>query len=389
MRRKSFPIILMALVLLAAACGGRQAIYESRTGSQTATARTISLPAPVPAAPAYLATLKKAAPDKRIARVSKTRGVAVVAEVATARLPVKGPDGKKLLTVGAIDPFIYRSVAPASTRDAEFVWSSLLAGDAVVTFDAAEKLGLGRNDDVRIGGRAFRIGAFADNGTPNVADVLVDAVVGSDIGASRTKMLAIGAKSGVTVEALGRDLRAKLPGARWQRLVSRAAATAAPAPAAPAVPAPVGAAEGGLIGRMTFRILRNGFIEPDPAWVASNIATGSVPIIGTVRCHRLMFPQLRAALGEIERRGLSRLIHTGDFGGCYVPRFIDRDPRKALSMHAFGLAVDFNVASNQLGTRGDIDPRVVAIFEKWGFNWGGRWARPDPMHFELARLISG
>jgi hypothetical protein len=28
------------------------------------------------------------------------------------------------------------------------------------------------------------------------------------------------------------------------------------------------------------------------------------------------------------------------------------------------------------------------VFEKWGFEWGGRWSRPDPMHFELDRLLS-
>ena len=56
-------------------------------------------------------------------------------------------------------------------------------------------------------------------------------------------------------------------------------------------------------------------------------------------------------------------------------------------MHAFGLAVDLNVSSNYYGTRGDMDPEIVAIFEKWGFLWGGRWSQPDPMHFELARLV--
>jgi hypothetical protein len=56
-------------------------------------------------------------------------------------------------------------------------------------------------------------------------------------------------------------------------------------------------------------------------------------------------------------------------------------------MHAFGLAVDLNVSTNLFGTRGDMDPRVVEIFEKWGFLWGGRWSQPDPMHFELTRLV--
>jgi hypothetical protein len=138
---------------------------------------------------------------------------------------------------------------------------------------------------------------------------------------------------------------------------------------------------------MGFRILKTGFIEPDPAWVAANIARGTVPILGTVTCHRILFPQLGAALHEIESRRLAHLINVRDYGGCYVPRFVDRNPTKPLSMHAFGLAVDLNVSENYLGTRGHMNPRIVSIFERWGFAWGGYWGRPDPMHFELARLV--
>jgi hypothetical protein len=100
-----------------------------------------------------------------------------------------------------------------------------------------------------------------------------------------------------------------------------------------------------------------------------------------------LFPQLAAALSEIEEEGLAKNINPGDYGGCYVPRFIGRDPRRGLSFHAFGLAVDLNVEGNYYGTRGNMDPRVVEIFEKWGFEWGGRWSTPDPMHFQLDRLI--
>ena len=152
-------------------------------------------------------------------------------------------------------------------------------------------------------------------------------------------------------------------------------------------PEQVGEVTGSLIGTMTFRILDDGFIKPDKAWVDQNIATATVPIIGEVTCHRLVIPQLSAALTEIVEQGLSDLIRPDDYGGCYVPRFIDRDPSMPLSMHAFGLAVDINVSTNLLGSKGDQDPRVVAIFEKWGFSWGGYWDRPDPMHFELARIV--
>ena len=38
------------------------------------------------------------------------------------------------------------------------------------------------------------------------------------------------------------------------------------------------------------------------------------------------------------------------------------------------------------GTAGLIDRGVVAVFEKWGFTWGGTWHYTDPMHFEVNTL---
>jgi hypothetical protein len=34
-----------------------------------------------------------------------------------------------------------------------------------------------------------------------------------------------------------------------------------------------------------------------------------------------------------------------------------------------------------------MDARIVEIFDRWGFAWGGRWSRPDGMHFELGALL--
>jgi hypothetical protein len=56
-----------------------------------------------------------------------------------------------------------------------------------------------------------------------------------------------------------------------------------------------------------------------------------------------------------------------------------------LSMHGFGGALDLNASTNQLGTKGDMDPGVIEVFEDGGWEWGGRWKRPDPMHFQFAR----
>ena len=56
-------------------------------------------------------------------------------------------------------------------------------------------------------------------------------------------------------------------------------------------------------------------------------------------------------------------------------------------MHSWGLAADFNVSTNGLGMKPKMDPRIVAVFDRWGFVWGGRWSRPDGMHFELGALV--
>ena len=52
------------------------------------------------------------------------------------------------------------------------------------------------------------------------------------------------------------------------------------------------------------------------------------------------------------------------------------------SNHAFGIAIDVNALSNPLGTSGDMPVEVVEQWEVEGGDWGGDWARPDPMHFE-------
>jgi hypothetical protein len=126
----------------------------------------------------------------------------------------------------------------------------------------------------------------------------------------------------------------------------------------------------------------NDWVRISPAFVHRYIVSDRVPILGTVTCHRAMVPHLRAALGELARRGLSGLVDAGDFAGCYAPRRIQ--PRGQLSLHAWGLAVDLNASRNPFRGSSHQDPRLVRVMEKHGFTWGGRWpTRPDPMHFEL------
>ena len=374
-------VFLTLSVLLLASCGAN-GDGTRRAQKDPGAAPPIALPDPTAATPAYLLFRDTPFSDEEIASVEDAQGVEVAAEASVAEMDVAGPAGVTEMRVAAVDPLEFRSVAPESSRAAEFVWSEMSAGEAIVTFGGADALGLGDGGSVVVNGTSLAVGAYADNGVPNIAEVMVSKQVGADLGLSEQRWIVVGGRPGVDLERLGAALRELLPDARMAGLLADP-----PDVIEPGDPEAVGEATGSLIGTMEFKILDDGFIKPNKEWVNENIATTEVSILGEVTCHRLLIPQLQAALNEIVEAGLTELIRPDDYGGCYVPRFIDRDPSLPLSMHAFGLAVDINVSTNLLGSEGDQDPRVVEIFERWGFEWGGRWERPDPMHFELARIV--
>jgi hypothetical protein len=138
-----------------------------------------------------------------------------------------------------------------------------------------------------------------------------------------------------------------------------------------------------VVGEPAYRHGAGDAVALDPAWVRANIATESVPGLGRVTCHRAVLPALRGALTEVARAGLGGGL--GRFGGCYNPRLIrGGDSGGFLSRHSYGIAVDVNTANNTFGGRVSMDPRIVDIFHRWGFAWGGTWTRPDGMHFEYA-----
>jgi hypothetical protein len=99
-----------------------------------------------------------------------------------------------------------------------------------------------------------------------------------------------------------------------------------------------------------------------------------------------MIPQLRGALQDVVDAGLQDTLTSYD--GCYVPRFIERNPENSISLHTWGIAIDMDASTNYRGIAGDMHPEVVNIFKRWGFRWGGDWQYTDPMHFELAALIT-
>ncbi|HWL66098.1 MAG TPA: M15 family metallopeptidase [Actinomycetota bacterium] len=143
-----------------------------------------------------------------------------------------------------------------------------------------------------------------------------------------------------------------------------------------------------VFGEFAARPSGGGTIQVDPRWRSVSIASQRVPLVGRVACHVAVFDQLRAALREVIAAGLSFTVNKEQFGGCYSARYINHDPAGRLSHHSWGMAIDLNVAENSFGSRPDQDRRLVEIFERHGFTWGGRWLIPDGMHFEWVRGAS-
>lgn len=136
-------------------------------------------------------------------------------------------------------------------------------------------------------------------------------------------------------------------------------------------------------GEFAYRPAGDVAVAIEPEWVAEHIRTGSVPILGTVTCHRAILPTLRQAFGQLAADGLAHLIDPDQYAGCFSARRIA--PGQALSRHAWGVAVDLNRSANPTGRGSRQDPRLVARLADAGFTWGGTWLVPDPMHFEYVQ----
>ncbi|MFK8022941.1 MAG: M15 family metallopeptidase [Ilumatobacter sp.] len=148
------------------------------------------------------------------------------------------------------------------------------------------------------------------------------------------------------------------------------------------------------LGEFGYRANSNGSVTVEDAWKAQNLSTRQYLPGITRSCHRVVEPQMAAAIDEVVARGLSGVFDVGDWrvaGGCYTPRFNRLTPNSTigfLSRHTWGMAMDTNTVSACQGcsppsfaTRvGGCD--VVRIFRKHGFAWGGNFLTPDGMHFE-------
>jgi hypothetical protein len=155
---------------------------------------------------------------------------------------------------------------------------------------------------------------------------------------------------------------------------------AVPQPGYPPVPDSLEEIEE-VFGRFGFLERPGALIAPEKAWVAASILSIKLPILNqAVECHIKIERPLLDAMKTIIEAELAHEIRSCE--GCYWPRHKMHDPNRELSVHSWGIAVDFNASTNMPGTKGDMHPGVIEIFAKHGFYWGGNFG--DPMHFQYA-----
>ena len=388
-RRTTAGVAALALMVGLAACGGETPKKKadpkpSATPSPAVSVPVVSEEHSMPQPPALEGAL---APSDILVYSTGTLSPAMVKKIegidgvfatdvfSMASIPIQG----ETYTVAAVDPATYRRFTSAGKQDA--IWSRVAAGEMAIGKQVATKVEdkehfvpVGVGDDAK----DVHVGAYVEQ--PKGIDLVVNSSWGEDLFKVRGNAMLISTlkRSPQSIQKPLKQIVGKDAAIQMLDIASVLGLN----PGAPQVAIATNGSVGALIGTYRYRVVGTQVI-PDSGWTATHLRTETMPLIGRVTCNTGMLPQLRAALNDVVAQGLSKYVY--QTAGCYNARFIAGSTR--LSNHAFGLAIDLNSAENGRGTRGQMNPSVVKIFEKWGFAWGGTWKYTDPMHFELVRIV--
>ncbi len=276
----------------------------------------------------------------------------------------------------AVDPARYGPFLPEAHREA--VLGALRRGEAVLGERSAALRRLGVGGSMTFGGVEVVIGAIAPDQVVGWSELLLSRRAGATLGISTPRYLLV-LDAGLTLPRFERRVRAYLPAGERLRVD--------PPGGTPYVRVASGV-NPPIVMKHAFGEFsaapRGGdpaFFTIDPVWYDEHILTRTVPILGRVTCNRAFFPALQGALGEVVDRGLGDLINV--YSGCFAARTIGRSSTAPPSNHAYGAAIDIDAPTNGYGDATPaMDPRVVEIFRRWGFVWGGGFVITDGMHFE-------
>lgn len=332
-----------------------------------------------------MVTLPDGAGAGALETVRSVEGVDHAAQIALFPATVRSGEASKEIDVAAVEPEEFRPLTPDVTANVPGVWQRLLEGDVAIRHDIAFDLEkqvqqqdlLGKELQLEANGQSapVRLGAFASNGAPPIAGLLVPVAVAEQFGVTAPNRIVASLADGATAD----DVR--------QRIVDALGGGEVEIRAAPERQQATLQGSVSQLEAFGYTSLGDGMIRIDPSWVQEYIRDVTFPHLGSTQCHKTAIPQVMAALQEIEARGLQGELNPSGFAGCWVPRHILWDPSKPLSKHAWGIALDINAPSNPYGATPRIDRRIVDIFKKWGFEWGGDWSTPDGMHFQLSQIL--
>jgi peptidoglycan L-alanyl-D-glutamate endopeptidase CwlK len=134
---------------------------------------------------------------------------------------------------------------------------------------------------------------------------------------------------------------------------------------------------------------------------ATKVQAHLVPVIWLPKTARLQVmitsvngvnEQLQAVSNELDALPDPLKKYVNKLAGTFYWRDVAGTER--LSPHSFGIAIDINTQyadywqwdapnpNQEFHYKNRIPPEIIAIFEKHGFIWGGKWYHYDTMHFE-------
>jgi hypothetical protein len=138
-------------------------------------------------------------------------------------------------------------------------------------------------------------------------------------------------------------------------------------------------------GKFNYAEAQGGRIQISPAWVRENIVGVKLHTGKSVQFHRLA----AAEFARLFEAACKTSGYTPASVQTFVPRHTLWDPSKSLSLHSWGIAVDFDPPVNPMGgknsrLRTPQGQAFVQVFTDAGWTWGGAWAMRDDMHFQRA-----
>lgn len=131
---------------------------------------------------------------------------------------------------------------------------------------------------------------------------------------------------------------------------------------------------------------RRGAIIIEKDWVRENITKVVFHTGRHTWCHKGIAQEMKELFEEA--CGVSGYTPTSAWS--WVARHQRWDPKRPLSLHSWGICIDFDPKLNGVGPVEDSElykhPKFVEVWESNNWTWGGRWKRyPDAMHFQRTK----